>query len=96
MKEVLHHPDTVEAHALNFDCDIDRGSEVPAATDQEVPIGCTHVLSTNYDISKYQLPTPLSDRHTKTHGHISSIPFCQLQTHLHIKTWMPREIHGHH
>ena len=31
MKEVLHYLDTAKLHAFNFDCDIESGSNSPAA-----------------------------------------------------------------
>ena len=33
----LHYLDTIELHAPNFDCNIDRASNRPAASDPDIP-----------------------------------------------------------
>ena len=68
MKDVLHYLDIVEIHASDFNCDVDSGSDGPAATDQDIPSESTP--PTNHKNTFYWLPPLLSKGLMPISGHI--------------------------
>ena len=65
--------DTMEINAPDIDCDIDGGSDGPAATGKDIPSGPIPTLPTEHENINYELPPLLSYRLITGSGH--NFPF---------------------
>ena len=90
---VLPYLDIVEIYAHNCDCDSYGGSNIPVATDQEVPTEPTLALLTDYKSSEFQLQPLVSNRATITPEHISPIPSQHPLTHFKIMIQMLSKVY---
>ena len=53
--------DYIEIHALDFEADIDSGSDDTTASDQDLSLGPDSKLQPDFESNQYQLPLLLSD-----------------------------------